>query len=51
MMNKLMPKHDGTHIPSAKGIEDDLDYLDILMSYALLDMEAKVREAKAINGK
>jgi hypothetical protein len=48
MMYKLNPNV--KHAPSARGVGDDLDYVDIMMSHVLLDMEAKVREAKATNG-
>ena len=50
VMNKLTPAKDSVHVPSSKGVEDDFDYLDILVSHTLLDMEAKIREARAQNG-
>jgi len=51
IMQKLSPMRDGVYVPSERGIIDDLDFLDLLVSHTLLDLEAKVREARAQNGK
>lgn len=46
IMYKLRPKGNDVFMPSPNGIESDLDFLSILVSHTMLDLEAKVREAK-----
>ena len=54
IMSKLKPRGERgseyIYIPSDKGIEDDLDFLDLMVSHVMLDMEAKVREERAKHG-
>ena len=50
IMRKLDKGRDDCEYVPRNFISDDLDFLDTLVSYTLLDLEAQVREAK-IRGK
>jgi len=50
IMYKLRPKGNDVFVPSKDGIESDLEFLSIMVSHAMLDMEAKVREARVGRG-
>ncbi len=47
MMYKLDKSGKSYTFAPSKSLKDDLDFLDLLLSYTLLDLEARAREAKA----
>lgn len=54
IMSILKPKGPGCdayiYVPSKNGIEDDIDFLQTLVTYTMFDLEAKVREAEVKHG-
>lgn len=51
IMHKLGDPIDGRVYAPGESIENDLDYLDLLVSATMLDKEAQVREAEARGGR